>query len=84
MAIEPEKGGKLAHERLQFALPVRAKTRRQPSSLMGSQSCSAVSNVALNARGSELSAGEAERSGKREYCAVFNEALPVQQRLPQR
>jgi hypothetical protein len=29
MAIEPEKGGKLAHERLQSALPVRAKTRRQ-------------------------------------------------------
>ena len=35
MAIEPEKGGKLAHERLQSALPVRAKTRRQPSRLMG-------------------------------------------------
>jgi hypothetical protein len=29
MAIEPEEGGKLAHERLQSALPVRAKTRRQ-------------------------------------------------------
>ena len=29
MAIGPEKGGKLAHERLQSALPVRAKTRRQ-------------------------------------------------------
>ena len=28
MAIEPEEGGKLAHERLQSALPVRAKTRR--------------------------------------------------------
>ena len=27
-------------------------------------------------------AGEAERSGKRGYCAAFNEALPVQQRLP--
>ena len=26
-------------------------------------------------------AGEAERSGKRGYCAAFNEALPVQQRL---
>jgi len=25
-------------------------------------------------------AGEAERSGKRGYCAAFNEALPVQQR----
>ena len=25
-------------------------------------------------------AGEAERSGKRRYCAAFNEALPVQQR----
>lgn len=37
MAIEPEKGGKLAHERLQSALPVRAKTRRQPSRLMGPQ-----------------------------------------------
>ena len=24
---------------------------------------------------------EAERSGKRGYCAVFNEALPVQQRF---
>ena len=41
MAIEPEKGGKLAHERLQSALPVRAKTRRQPSRLMGPQGCSA-------------------------------------------
>ena len=40
-AIEPEKGGKLAHERLQSALPVRAKTRRQPSRLMGPQGCSA-------------------------------------------
>ena len=30
MAIEPEKGGKLAHERLQSALPVRTKTRSQP------------------------------------------------------
>ncbi len=39
MAIEPEKGGKLAHERLQSALPVRAKTRRQPSRLMGPQGC---------------------------------------------
>ena len=29
MAIEPEEGRKLAHERLQSALPVRAKTRRQ-------------------------------------------------------
>jgi len=34
------------------------------------------------ARGSKPSAGEAERSGKREYCAAFNEALSVQQRLP--
>ena len=25
-------------------------------------------------------AGEAERSGKRGYCAAFNEALPVQKR----
>ena len=33
------------------------------------------------ARGSKPSAGEAERSGKREYCAAFNEALPTQQRL---
>ena len=41
MAIEPEKGGKLAHERLQFTLPVRTKTRRQPSRLMGPQGCSA-------------------------------------------
>ena len=41
MAIEPEKGGKLVHERLQSALPVRVKTRRQPSRLMGPQSCSA-------------------------------------------
>ena len=41
MAIEPEKGGKLAHERLQSALPVRAKIRRQPSRLMGPQGCSA-------------------------------------------
>ena len=29
MAIEPEEGGKLAHERLQSALLVRTKTRRQ-------------------------------------------------------
>ena len=35
MAIEPVKGGKLAHERLQSALPVRAKTRRQSSRLIG-------------------------------------------------
>ena len=41
MAIEPEKGGKLAHERLQSTLPVRAKTRSQPSRLMGPQGCSA-------------------------------------------
>ena len=41
MAIEPEKGGNLALERPQSALPVRAKTRRQPSRLMGPQSCSA-------------------------------------------
>ena len=40
MAIEPEKGGKLAHERLQSAFPVRAKTRRQPPRLMEPQSCS--------------------------------------------
>ena len=26
-------------------------------------------------------AGDAERSGKRGYCAAFNEAMPVQQRL---
>ena len=32
-------------------------------------------------RGSKPFAGEAERSGKRGYCAAFNEALPVQQRL---
>ena len=36
----------------------------------------------LGARGSKPSAGEAERSGKRGHCAAFNEALPVQQRLP--
>jgi hypothetical protein len=29
MAVGPEEGGKLAHGRLQPALPVRAKTRRQ-------------------------------------------------------
>jgi hypothetical protein len=29
MAVEPEKGGKLAQERQQSALPVRTKTRRQ-------------------------------------------------------
>ena len=43
MAIEPEKGGKLAHERLQSTLPVRVKTRRQTSRLMGPQGCSAGS-----------------------------------------
>ena len=37
--------------------------------------------MAFGARGSKPSAREAERSGKREYCAAFNEALPVQQRL---
>ena len=37
--------------------------------------------VAFLARGSKPSAREAERSGKREYCAAFNEALPVQERL---
>ncbi len=41
----------------------------------------AASTVAFLARGSKPSAGEAERSGKRGYCAAFNEALPVQQRL---
>ena len=41
MAIEPVERGKLAHERLQSTLPVRAKTRRQPSRLMGPQGCSA-------------------------------------------
>jgi len=30
---------------------------------------------------SKPSAGEAERSGKLEYCAAFNETLPAQQRL---
>jgi len=34
------------------------------------------------ARGSKPSVGEAERSGKWVFCAVFNEALPVQRRLP--
>jgi hypothetical protein len=29
MALEPEERGKLAHGRIQFALPVRAKTRKQ-------------------------------------------------------
>jgi hypothetical protein len=29
MAVKPEVGGKQAHERLQSALPVRAKTRKQ-------------------------------------------------------
>jgi hypothetical protein len=29
MAVEPEEGGKLAHECLQYNLPVRAKTGRQ-------------------------------------------------------
>ena len=47
MAIEPEKGGKLAHERLQSALPVRAKTRRKPSRLMGPQGCSAGATPAV-------------------------------------
>jgi len=41
----------------------------------------AASIAAFLARGSKPAAGEAERSGKREYCAAFNEALPVQQRL---
>jgi len=40
--------------------------------------------AAFLARGSKPSAGEAERSDKREYCAALNEALPVQQRLPRR
>ena len=30
------------------------------------------------ASGSKPFAGEAERSGKREYCAAFNEALPLE------
>ena len=33
--------------------------------------------VTFLTRGSKPSAGEAERSGKREYCAALNEALPV-------
>ena len=37
--------------------------------------------TAVRARGSKPFAGEAERSGKRGYCAAFNGALPVQQRL---
>ena len=37
--------------------------------------------TAVRARGSKPFAGEAERSGKRGYCAAFNEALPVEQRL---
>jgi len=41
MAIEPKKGGKLAHGRLQSTLPVRAKTHRQQSRLMGPLGCSA-------------------------------------------
>jgi len=38
--------------------------------------------VTFLARGNKPSAGEAERSGKRRYCAAFNDALPVQKRLP--
>jgi hypothetical protein len=37
----------------------------------------AASIAAFFARGSKPSAGEAERSGKRGYCAAFNEALSV-------
>ena len=37
--------------------------------------------TAVRARGSKPFAGEAKRSGKRGYCAAFNEALPVEQRL---
>ena len=52
MAIEPEKGGKLAHERLQSALPVRAKTRRPPSRLMGPRGYSAGETLWPIANGS--------------------------------
>ena len=42
----------------------------------------AASNIdTVLARGSKLSAEEAERSGKRGYCTAFNETLPVLQRL---
>jgi len=34
--------------------------------------------VTFLARGRKPSAGEAERSGKRKYCAALNDALPVQ------
>jgi hypothetical protein len=35
MVVEPEKGGQIARGRIQFALPVRAKTRRQTITLDG-------------------------------------------------
>jgi hypothetical protein len=40
MALEPEKGGKLPHGRLQPTLPARTKTRGLPSRLMEPQGCS--------------------------------------------
>jgi len=43
----------------------------------------AASNIGtFLARSSQRFAGEAEYSSKQDNCAAFNEALPVQQRLP--
>jgi len=52
-----------------------------PSATLHPALHSAQHFTAFGARGSKLSAGEAERSGKRGYCAAFNEGLQVQQRL---
>ena len=44
MAVEPEKGVKLAHGRLQSTLPVRAKTRRQTITSDGTPGLLCLSN----------------------------------------
>ena len=53
-----------------------APCRRQPSA-----AGSGGSGAAAPDNRTKPFAGEAERSGKRGYCAASNEALPVQQRL---
>ena len=69
MAIEPEEGGKLAHGRLQSALPVRAKTRRQPSRLMGPQGCSAGATPGRSQRPLFLYRGGWSRWGR--FCGII-------------
>ena len=44
MAVEPEEGGKLAHGRIQPALPGRAKTRRQTITTDGTPGSLCLSN----------------------------------------